>query len=197
MSIIAKSDGKTFELVPAGTHVARLYQIIHIGTIPTTYMGEEREVDTIRLSFELPLETKVFKEGEGEKPYVMSQEYTLSMNEKANLRAVVEGLIGTALHDDEARAFDITDLLGKPCLINIQHKKSQAGREYAKIASVSPLPKGQAAPPQVNPSYIFDWEHATEEDLTKFPDWIQAKMRSSKEYEEKFRDGIDPDDVPF
>ena len=39
MSIIAQqtNNGGGGQTVPAGTHVARCYQIIHIGTIPDTH----------------------------------------------------------------------------------------------------------------------------------------------------------------
>ena len=62
-----------YEVVPAGNHVARLYEIIHIGTIPTTYKGEEKMTDKIRLTFELCDERKEFKEGEGERPSSVSR----------------------------------------------------------------------------------------------------------------------------
>jgi hypothetical protein len=40
--------------------------IIHIGTIPTEWKGEQKMTDKIRLGFELCNETKEFREGEGE-----------------------------------------------------------------------------------------------------------------------------------
>src|SRR5688572_12631576 len=109
----------TYEPVPKGNHVARLYQIIHIGTIPTTWQGQERMTDKVRLTFELSNERKVFREGDEPKPYSISREFTLSMGSKAALRAFVEGSLGTSLSDDEAYAFDIEELLGKACLLNV------------------------------------------------------------------------------
>ena len=47
MSIIAQPTNNNGggQTVPAGTHVARCYQIIHIGTILDTYQGEEKLVN--------------------------------------------------------------------------------------------------------------------------------------------------------
>lgn len=98
---------KSFDPVPKGNHVARLYQIIHIGTVPTTFQGETRMTDKIRLTFELCNERKSFKEGDPEKPYSVSREFTFSMGKKSNLRAFIEGFGGTKLHDEEAYNFDI------------------------------------------------------------------------------------------
>ena len=88
MEIIASSNtsGKSFSPVDAGNYVARCYSMIQIGTIPEEYKGEKKEANKVRLTFELPTETKVFKEENGEQPYVVSKEFTLSLHEKASLR---------------------------------------------------------------------------------------------------------------
>ena len=46
MSIIAtQTENKTeYEIVPSGTHIARCYSMIHIGTIEEEYMGEKRSI---------------------------------------------------------------------------------------------------------------------------------------------------------
>jgi len=82
MSIIAQqTNNGGGQTVPAGTHVARCYQIIHIGTIVDTYQGEEKLVNKVRLVFELPLETADF--GKGEQPFSIGRDFTLSMHEKS------------------------------------------------------------------------------------------------------------------
>ena len=97
MSIIAQqtNNGGGGQTVPAGTHVARCYQIIHIGTILDTFQGEEKLVNKVRLVFELPLETADF--GKGEQPFSIGRDFTLSMHEKSGLRAFVQGWLGKAV----------------------------------------------------------------------------------------------------
>lgn len=172
-----------FDPTPAGNHVARVYQIVHIGTIPETYMGEEKEMNKVRISFELPNETHVFKEENGEQPYVISQEYTLSMGEKANLRKLVEGIIGQGFLEVDAQSFEVTELLGRACMLNVIHRKSKtSGRVYAQIASASPLPKGMEAPAPVNTPVILDYDNWNEEVFKALPDFLKDKIRSSREY---------------
>ena len=49
----APKPKSNYEAVPAGTHVARLYQIIHVGTSSFEFKGEMKSSDKIRLTFEL------------------------------------------------------------------------------------------------------------------------------------------------
>ncbi len=59
-----KADTKPRELVPVGNHVARLFKIVNIGTVPTPYLNEDgsvKEQSRIRLYFELPHEMRDLK----------------------------------------------------------------------------------------------------------------------------------------
>ena len=182
---------KNFELVPEGTHVARLYQILHIGTVEDEYMGEKKMVDKIRLTFELSNERKEFREGEGEKPFSISKEMTFSMNEKAWLRKIIEGMLGVALSDDEAYAFDLEDVSGKPCLISVVHKTTKGGNKIAVIQSAAKLPKGTKEPEAFNEARILDVNTVTDEDLEKLPGFLREKLYASAEW--KKRDAIEED----
>lgn len=185
------SQGVERELTPAGNHVARLVEVVNIGTIPTTWQGEERLTHKIRLTFELCNELKEFKEGEGEKPYRISREFTYTMAEKGHLRPFIEGMIGTALTDEEAGTFKVWEQLGNPCLLSVIHEKSEKnGNTYANIHSAAPLPKGMEAPEQVNESRLVDVETITEEELFALPEFIRNKMETSEEW--KARQQHDP-----
>src|SRR5260370_1148177 len=61
INMLTAPKNKEFSPVPAGNHVARLSQIIHTGTITDSYMGEQKQVDKIRPTFELCNERKAFK----------------------------------------------------------------------------------------------------------------------------------------
>lgn len=174
----------SIEPVPAGAHVARLYQIIHVGSVPSTYQGQERISDQVRLTFELCNEKKVFKEEEGEKPLSISTRFeTYSMGKKANLRRLVEGMLGVTLHDDEAFNMNLDDILGQECLLTVVHTEGKDGNTYANIKGASPLPKGMLAPAIVNTPRFLDVNEITEEELNNLPQFLQEKMRSSQEWQ--------------
>lgn len=207
-----------FKPIDAGNHVARLISIIDLGTQDTEYMGEKKETSQIRLTWELPNETKTF---DGiVKPLVIGNDYTNSMGSKANLRKIVEGMIGAQLRDDEAQNFDsdsYREFLGKPCLLNVIHKESK-GKTYANISGVSPLVKGMTCPPQFNESVFYEIGVSPVEELEDMPKFVREKImrshemnntvnddeksildaaRNSHNRQVEESDDIDPEDIPF
>lgn len=183
MSINATNTSTARELTPAGNHIARCYQMIEIGTVTEVIMNKSQTLRKVRIGWELPLETKEFREGEGERPFVISKEYTLSMHEKSNLRKDLKSWRGRDFTEDEAKSFDITKLLGVPCMINIIHAPSKDGtRTYANISGVTPMPKGVKCPPQFNDMLELSYDNFDEEVFNSLPDFIKDKMKTSVEY---------------
>ena len=188
------------EKVPSGTHVARCYSMIHIGTVEWEYQGEKKYSNKIRVTFELPFEMRDFK-GE-EKPMVISKEYTLSLHEKSNLRRDLEGWRGKSFDNKELAHFDITNLISKECNISVIHKTSKSGNEFAQIGSISGISKGTKCPEQFNESFIFNYEDNFNEDwLEQQPEWIKDQIKNTDEYknkmnQQKFKEII-PNDMPF
>ena len=186
MSIIAKSsgNGSNYEPVASGNYVARCFSMIHMGTCEEEIMGVKKDLNKVRLTWELPTETKVFKEENGEQPYVLSKEYTLSMHEKASLRIMLQSWRGKAFTEKESEAFDISKLLGVPCMLNVIHKTAKNGKVYAEVATVSPMPKGLDCPAQINPTMEFSVLEFEEVKFETFPDFIKDKIKRSHEYKQ-------------
>lgn len=184
MAIIAESTGgSNYEPVEAGTYAARCYSMVYLGTLDEKFQGQEKTQKKVRLTFELPTELKVFKEEKGEQPCVLSKDFTLSMHEKSGLRKFLQNWRGKAFTEDEAKKFDITVLLGKPCMLSVIHKTSAAnGKTYAEIAGVSTLMKGMSIPEQINPTFEFsvlDWDT---EKFEMLPQFLKDKVMKSHEY---------------
>ena len=181
MPIIAENKGSDFVLIPAGNHIARCIGMIEIGTIKEEtgiYAGKESH--KVRVTWETPHEQHDF--GKGFQPFTISKEFTLSMNEKATLRKMLESWRGKSFTEDEAKAFDITKLLKKPCMINVIHKTSGKGSQYADISSIATLPKGLEAPDQINPTTELSFDNWNTALFDSLPDFIKDKIKSSKEY---------------
>lgn len=187
MAIIAENSGNVQrELIPAGNYVARCYRMIQIGTIETEYLGEKKMLHKVRVGFELPLELKVYKEENGEQPLVIDKEYTLSMGEKANLRKDLQSWRGKAFTDQEASKFDITKLIGAPCMLNIIHVcgKKDPSKTYQSIAGITPLPKGFSCPESINQKQILSYDSFDLQLFESLPDFIKDQIKSSLEYKE-------------
>ena len=152
----------------------------------------------MRINWELPNEKAIFDEERGEESFMVGAEYTLSLNERANLRHVLESWRGKDFSEEELKGFDLKILLGKGCLVNVVHKKStrNPGRTYAQVTSVVPLPKGMTCPKATLDRILYDINHGEGGDYAKLPEWIQEKVQNSEEWNTQPEgDGEDdPDD---
>ena len=150
MAINATNNGTKRELIPAGNYIARCYQMIEIGTVNEIIQGTAKQLTKVRIGWELPTELRVFDETKGEQPLIISKEYTLSLNEKSNLRKMLASWRGKDFTEAEAKCFDITVLVGIPCMLNIIHKpkKTDPSQIYEEIGSISAMPKAAAPAPR-------------------------------------------------
>jgi hypothetical protein len=186
MAINATSSGNMpRELIPADNYIARCYKMIEIGTVEEVILGEKKILHKVRIGWELPTELRVFDKEKGEQPLVIDKEYTLSMNEKANLRKDLKSWRGKDFTEEEARSFDITKLIGAPCMINIIHKpsKKDPSKVYEEIAGITPMPKGVPCPEQINRSFVLSYDNFDVELFEMLPDFIKNKMMASVEYQ--------------
>ena len=179
--IATNKSGTAYEPVAAGNYVARCVKMIHYGTITEDYLGTPKTANKVQLTWELPTELKVFKEENGEQPYVLSKEFTLSMHEKASLRKWLEAWRGKNFTNAESEAFDITNLVGKACMLNVIHT-TKGDKTYANISGVSSMPKGLTCPPQINDSVVFSVDEFDQKLFDSFPDYIKDKIKGSVEY---------------
>jgi len=178
-TLVAKSSGgQDFELPEPGTHLARCYRILDLGTRKSEYQGKIDFKRTINVGWELPNSTL-----DNGAPHVVGQYYTLSTNPKSKLRPVLESWLGRNLtRDEEAKGFDLISLLGKPCMLNIVHKEKQNGYTKADVTGVMSAPAGTDMPPQYNESVLFSLDDFDKETFEKIPEGLQAMIKESPEY---------------
>lgn len=179
--MIIRKNGSTPDPVPAGNHVARCIQLVDMGTQKSEWKGQVKIQAKVRITWELPEVTKVFKEGEPEKPYLISKTYTASLHEKAALAKDLESWRGKAFTAEEREGFDLKKVLGATCLLNVIHENKD-GTIYANIASISQIPKGMPVKPAVNPLLCFSFGEFSREVFDSLPDFLKDKIRLSPEY---------------
>jgi len=171
----AKNEGSERIIIPAGTHVARCYGIIDLGTQYSEKFGNSSR--KVQVQFELCNE--LMDDG---RPLAISKKYTLSLNEKANLRKDLESWLGRGITaEEEKNGFALGGMLGAPCLLSIIHAES-GGKTYANIAGVMSIPKGTQVPPQSNPMVSYDVENGKDAVFEKLPEWIRTTIGQSKEF---------------
>jgi len=198
MSIIATtSSSDKFVGVSTGVHKARCVRMIDLGTQRSEYQGEVSWKRQILVSWEVPNELS----NSGE-PLLISKFYTLSLHEKSNLGKDLTAWRGRAFTELEKQQFDITALLGVPCMLNIVESRNG----NTKVGSVMPLPKNDTLEPQFHENLQFsidDFENGSNEAFMALSEGIRNIILRSKELENMNTDlgdennGADIGDVPF
>jgi len=114
-------------------------------------------------------------------PRAKSKQYTLSLNEKANLRKDLESWRGKPFTAEQIDGFDIKAVLGQSCQLQIIHKPSPDGsKTYANISSIVQAPPGEKPNPE-NELQYFSFEDKMEIPANT-PKWIRETIERSDEY---------------
>lgn len=174
MGRFAKDNGGgDFPQAPTGTHVARCFRLIDLGTQHSEYQGKPLARNQVLISWELPGE--LMEDG---KPFAVSKFYTNSLSEKSNLRPHLEAWRGKQFTKDELESFDLMTILGKPCMVTV----TLSDKNKAVVKAVSGLPKGFQCPTQVNPSSSFWIEEWSDVGFAAIPEGIQKIIKESDEF---------------
>lgn len=196
---IAKAT--TFQPAPEGTHIARCFACISLGTQHSEMFADAFKV---LLMFELPNE--MIETEDGAKPAVVSKEYTLSLSKKSNLSKHLNSWRGRAFTPEELKGFEVSNVVGAPCQVAIAHKQTANGGTWADIEAITGLPKGMTCPKQWHPSIKYEIEHGENDVFRSLPEWIQKKIRNCEEWTRKAVKSIpaseppaesSEDDIPF
>jgi hypothetical protein len=177
------TGGGDFTPAPAGTHVARCIKLIDIGTHHGEYQGTPNVRNQVIVQWELPNETMEI-EGE-QKPFVVSQFYTNSLSEKANMRKDLEAWRGKQFATDELMGFDLMNILGKPCMLTVLHEIKD-GKTKGKVSGVTAMPKGMQCPAQVNESFSFWIDEWNDNKFAALSEGFKRLVMESDEYKEAF-----------
>lgn len=194
MAIRTTNTSGSFELTPAGMHLARLFRVIDCGTHTDRNFGKRKH--TGYLYWELPNTRRT----DSDDPTFVVKRYTLSHNAKANLRIDLESWYGMVFDEkrlDDAGGFDLEKLIGRPALLNIVH--STDGK-FANVASVNPLPAGLVCPPPKLEPLVFSMDPWDQAKFDLLSDGVKSYIQESEEYQALFhghqpapgRDGIVP-----
>ena len=173
MPIYARKPKSNFTPAPEGLHVAVCCDVWEPWTEEKPEQFGGGLVDKTRICW---LTEDVHEDTN--KPYEVSQIYTLSLHEKAKLCQHLEAWRGRKFSDAEKQGFDVEKLIGVSCQLQVVHKITDGGT-YANVQAVVPLGKGQAK-------------------LRVPDDYVRRKDRTARQPEQPVEDFQASDnDVPF
>jgi len=133
MSIIISKKKTDYTPAPEGLFSAVCCDVEDLGEVDSGGYGKKWKVKIYWQIEEVNPET--------EKPFVVSQRYTASLHEKANLRKALEAWRGKKFSTEELEGFDIEKLIGANCQVQIQHNIAGEGEVYANVTAVVPASK--------------------------------------------------------
>lgn len=171
----------TIAPIPEGTYLAVCNTLIDLGVqFNEAYKNSSKKV---LIGWEIPEETFTTSDGK-ELPKTLTKRYTASLNDKSNLRKDLAAWRGRDFTEEELKAFDLRNIIGKSCLINVIHRDS-GDKTYPQVASIMALPKGMKPGKLSTDPLIFDLDK-DELNLIEFlPEWIQKIIKNSTTYQEK------------
>ncbi len=193
MAFIASDagGGGNFKRVPAGAYIGRCYSLIDLGTQLTSGQYGEKLQHKIQIGWELfgedeqgqPLTVDV--DGK-EMPMTIKKSYTVSLHEKAGLRKDLAAWRGRDFTDEEAKAFDVSKLLGAYCMVNITTSENN-GKTYSNVAGLTPLPGAlkNAKPAAVHVNQVFDLDAPDMKLFATFHEKLQEAIKRSPEWVQK------------
>jgi len=162
----SSSEGGEFERPAAGMYPAMLVAVVDLGTHTRVFNGESKKQRKIFLAWDLTEE----RDTKGQ-TFIVGQDYTFSLNPKAKFRGLVEGWTGKALPD--GTQFNITELVGKPCLVNIAEGVSGSGKKFSEISSVAQPMRGMKVVETERIPFVFSVSMLNSSlDDPAVPDWL-------------------------
>lgn len=191
MGFIASDSGNggNFKRVPPGVYIGRCYSIIDLGTQTSNGQYGEKHQHKIRVAWELfgedengqPLTIDV--DGK-EMPMTISKSYTVSLHEKAGLRKDLSAWRGRDFTDEEAKAFDVSKLIGAYCMVNVTTSENN-GKTYSNVGGLTPLPSAlkNAKPAPVHGHVLFNLDEPNMAVFATFHEKLQEVIKSSPEWE--------------
>jgi hypothetical protein len=166
VSIIVRDKGTTsFQPAPTGVHTGVCVDVIDLGMKDTQWGPKHK----IRLVWQIE---ELMENG---KPFLVSKQYTASLNEKANLRKDLESWRGRPFTQKECEGFDVETIVGVNCLLNVQ-QEVKGENTWANIKGVMPLKKG------IDPIHVTNYIRVKDRDPNQVEDHTAA---------------VDEDSIPF
>lgn len=156
-TVATDQGGGDFELIPEGSYTAVCDQVVDLGIQPA---GQWDPKQKVYIRFQVPAERVTWKDKDGQEhegPMVIGRTFTVSLGEKSHLRPFLESWRGRAFTKEELKGFDVKNVLGAPCLIQVIHETNQhTGKSFAKVSAAMSLPKGVQKPQHEGELLYYD-----------------------------------------
>lgn len=178
MSLVAKETMERTPPLDEGIYEAVCTGLIDLGR---QYSEQyKKSNDQVRLIWDVIGET--VKYGDKESPRQVFADLTVSLDEKSNMRKLLQSWRGKTFTPEELKGFDLHNVLGVGCQVQIIHKSSDNGT-YGKVNTVIPMPKGKK-PPQVDTTVFDLTDEATYPVFETLPHYLQVRISEAEGFDD-------------
>lgn len=177
--IVSDQGGGSFEHPPAGMHQAVCAKVFDLGEQPGFQGKPQKKVAIVWQLGEKRTEGKFAGE-----PFTVTKTYTASLNEKSNLRKDLEGWRGRGFTPQELAGFDLENVVGVNCTLNLVSYTTKAGNESVRISGIMPVQKGLELLANTLPKDYM-------------PKWIKEALGQTEEEPREHVEDEFVDDIPF
>ncbi len=178
MKLSTEDTGVDIPLMTSGNHHAVLTSIIDYGTQESEWEGVKKTKRECRIGFTFPDDLFEFDEEVGPEPRVKSVFATLSAHPKSKIYNILTSITGKGLPEE----IELTDYVGLNCLINFKHEKNKKDVLIDRMASFSPLMKGQKKV-KIEGTKVFDLDKFDVVVFQSLSEKEQAIIKRSPEFE--------------
>lgn len=178
MSLVAKETMERIPPLDEGIYEAVCSGLIDLGRQYSEQYNKSN--DQVRLVWDVLGET--VKYSDKESPRQVFSDLTVSLDEKGNLRKLLQSWRGKSFTPEELKGFDLHNVLGVGCQVQIIHKTNDRGT-FGKVNTVIPMPKGKKAP-AVTP-VVFDMnDEATYPVFETLPHYLQVRISEAENFDD-------------
>jgi len=128
MPIIVKKPESDFVPAPEGLHGAVCVDVVDLGVLQTQWGDKPK----IRIAWQIEA-----RDEDTGKRYLVSQQYTRSLHEKATLTHHLESWRGRKFSEQELLGFDLETILGVNCQLTIVHNEGSKGGTFANVSAIA------------------------------------------------------------
>ena len=206
MGFIASDSGNkesNFKRVPPGSHMARCYALIDLGTQHSDGQYGPKEQHKIHIGWELFGEDEdgnaLVVDVDGKQmPMTIKKSYTVSLHEKSALRKDLANWRGKDFTEEEAKGFDVSKLIGQPCMLSVTTSERDS-KTYSNVAGISRLPAAlkDKMPAAVHKPVVFNLDAPNMEVFNAFHDKLKDAIMASPEWQSRGGSTQSNEDVPF
>lgn len=176
--------------IKEGTHKAIIYSIVDLWTqLVKSKQHWDKMQRRWRITRELPNIKYVFNKDKGEQVAIVSQEYTQSMY-NSQLLKLVQSINNVKLTETQAKEYDITELLGKWCRLQLVHNG-----EYVNINGIIWLDEWEDLWTPSNELVMYDIDSHNEVVYQELPKFVRERIANSPEYQKLNEVSTDGDEV--